>query len=149
MEYEGQDFAEVERIIPIESLYPSRVLEQEIEMSDNILDQIKLDKSFAEKYENINQLKIRKEKAEKYVQKIITELRTGSLNKEKYVQQLKDIKQSIEVKIVRIDRNPGYSDQEKKRQDGISHHLQGILMFITSEIENTETSQVQLDKNKE
>ncbi|KAA6313424.1 MAG: hypothetical protein EZS28_055753, partial [Streblomastix strix] len=82
-------------------------------------------------------------------QKIITELRTGSLNKEKYVQQLKDIKQSIEVKIVRIDRNSGYSDQEKKRQDGISHHLQGILMFITSEIENTETSQVQLGKKKE
>ncbi|KAA6395610.1 MAG: hypothetical protein EZS28_008861 [Streblomastix strix] len=149
MEYEGQDFAEIERIIPIESLYPSRVLEQEIEMADNILDQIKLKESFAEKYENINQLKIRKEKAEKYVQKIITELRTGSLNKEKYMQQLKDIKQSIEVKIVRIDRNSGYSDYEKKKQDGISHHLQGILMFITSEIKNTEKSQVLPNQKKE
>ncbi|KAA6391570.1 MAG: hypothetical protein EZS28_012906 [Streblomastix strix] len=135
IEYKGQDFAEVERIIPVESLYPSEVLEREVKMIEFIQRQIKRDKNFARDYENTDLLNARREKSKKYCDNMEKDYESGLLTEEKYLMQLKDVLIVIKSKLDNRNKTPANSDVEKRRKDGIVHHLQGILMVITNEIE--------------
>ncbi|KAA6376048.1 MAG: hypothetical protein EZS28_028425 [Streblomastix strix] len=63
-EFEGQDFAEIEKVIPIDKLYPSNVLYREIDAVDKVKYLISRDKNNANKYENVQLLDARRAQAD-------------------------------------------------------------------------------------
>ncbi|KAA6391717.1 MAG: hypothetical protein EZS28_012757 [Streblomastix strix] len=138
IEYEGQDFAEVEKIIPIESLFPSSVLEREIKMVDNIQKQIKRDQTFANKYENLDLLNARKEKAQKYLDKGSKDYEEGLMTDEGILKQMKEMQIQQKSKMIEHRQIKTNTDLEKRRSDGITHHFLGVLMCIKEDIRQAE-----------
>ncbi|KAA6402657.1 MAG: hypothetical protein EZS28_001818 [Streblomastix strix] len=139
-EFEGQDFAEIEKVIPIDKLYPSNVLYREIDAVDKVKYLISRDKNNANKYENVQLLDARRAQADALANKIGEDFESNILNNDIYKQKLKEMQEQFKKKLLTQTSKKASNDQEKRRNEGLKHHIRGIILHLKDEIENADAA---------
>ncbi|KAA6399138.1 MAG: hypothetical protein EZS28_005335 [Streblomastix strix] len=112
-EFEGQDFAEIEKVIPIDKLYPSNVLYREIDAVDKVKYLIRRDKNNANKFENVQLLEARRAQADALANKIGEDFKSETLNNDIYKQKIKEMQDQFKKKLLTQTSKKASNDQEK------------------------------------